>query len=94
MTKEDQQKYGANLEVDVAYQWLRFFLEDDEELEKIGKDYGSGSGEYWSTSSVKKRLITLLQDLVAKHQERRAKITDEEVRKWMQERSILVKPSS
>jgi len=90
MTKEDQKKYGGDLEVDVAYQWLRFFLEDDEELEKIGKDYGSGSGEYWSTTSVKKRLISLLQELVAQHQERRAKITDEEVQKWMQERSILV----
>eukprot|EP00977_Amphora_coffeiformis_P024736 scaffold16756_cov148-Amphora_coffeaeformis.AAC.4 len=90
ISKEDQKKYGGDLEVDVAYQWLRFFLEDDEELEKIGKDYGSGSGEYWSTMSVKKRLITLLQELVAQHQERRAKITDEEVQKWMQERSILV----
>jgi tryptophanyl-tRNA synthetase len=75
--------------VDVSYQWLRFFLEDDEELAKIGQDYGSGQGEYWSTGCVKQRLIDILQKLVAEHQERRAKITDEEVRKWMTERSIV-----
>lgn len=89
-TKEKQMKFGANLEVDVSYQWLRFFLEDDEELERIGRDYGSGSGEYWSTGKVKARLIALLQELVAAHQERRAKITDDDVRKWMEQRSIVV----
>lgn len=90
-TKKLQEEKGANLETDVSYQWLSFLLEDDEELATIGKDYGSGSGEYWSTGKVKARLITLLQGLVAEHQERRAKITDDEVRKWMAQRSILVK---
>ncbi|KAG7360068.1 tryptophanyl-tRNA synthetase [Nitzschia inconspicua] len=90
-TKKLQEELGANLEVDVSYQWLRFFMEDDEELERIGKEYGSGSGEYWSTGKVKGRLIEVLKELVAEHQERRARITDEEVRKWMEQRSILVK---
>ena len=89
-TKKLQEELGADLEVDVSYQWLRFFLEDDELLEKIGKDYASGSGEYWSTGKVKNKLIEVLKELVAAHQERRAKITDEEVRKWMAERSIVV----
>jgi tryptophanyl-tRNA synthetase len=88
-TKEKQRELGADLEVDVSYQWLRFFLEDDDELESIGNDYSTGQGEYWSTGKVKEKLITVCQDLVAKHQERRAKITDEEVRKWMTERSIV-----
>jgi tryptophanyl-tRNA synthetase len=88
-TKELQRELGANLEVDVSYQWLRFFLEDDEELERIGADYGSGSGEYWATGKVKQKLIEVLQELVAKHQERRAQITDDEVRQWMRERSIM-----
>ena len=52
-TKKMQEELGANLEVDVSYQWLRFFYEDDEELERIGKEYGSGSGKYWSTQSFK-----------------------------------------
>jgi len=90
-TKKLQQELGANLDLDVSYQWLSFLLEDDEELASIGKDYGSGSGEYWSTGKVKARLIEHLQALVAKHQEHRLKITDDEVRKWMAQRSILVK---
>jgi len=89
-TKKLQEELGANLDADVSYQWLRFFLEDDEELEQIGKSYGSGSGDYWSTGAVKKRLIQLLQEIVASHKERRSKITDEEVRKWMQERELSV----
>lgn len=88
-TKQMQQEHGADLDVDVSYQWLRFFLEDDDELEAIGQSYGSGQGDYWSTGAVKKKLISVLQVLVKEHQERRAKITDEEVLKWMQERCIL-----
>jgi len=88
-TKAKQQELGADLEVDVAYQWLTFFLEDDDELEKIGKDYSTGSGEYWSTGAVKNKLIAVLQKLVAEHQRRRAAITDDDVRKWMKERSIV-----
>mmetsp|Transcript_5325 Transcript_5325/g.15465 ORF Transcript_5325/g.15465 Transcript_5325/m.15465 type:complete len:688 (+) Transcript_5325:182-2245(+) len=90
-TKKLQEELGANLETDVSYQWLSFLLEDDDELAAIGKDYGSGSGEYWSTGKVKGKLIQVLQELVANHQERRARITDDEVRKWMAQRSILVK---
>lgn len=88
-TKEKQQELGADLEIDVSYQWLRFFLEDDEELEAIGKSYASGSGDYWSTSAVKTRLIKLLQEIVANHKARRSMITDEDVRAWMKERSIV-----
>lgn len=88
-SKSLQQELGADLEQDVSFQWLRFFLEDDDELEKIGKDYGTGSGEYWSTGTVKQRLIEVLKDLVAEHQKRRALVTDEEVAKWMAVRKIV-----
>merc|ERR1712228_581229 len=87
-TAKEQREKGANLEEDVSYQWLRFFLEDDEELEKIGVDYGSGKGEFWNTGIVKKRLITELQRIVAEHQAVRDKITDEEVREWMRVRKL------
>lgn len=88
-TKEKQQELGADLEVDVSYQWLRFFLDDDEELARIGESYGSGKGDYWSTGNVKARLIEVVQKLVAEHQERRANISDEDVRTWMTERCIV-----
>lgn len=34
-TLEKHRELGANLEVDVAYQYLSFFLEDDAELERV-----------------------------------------------------------
>ena len=87
-TKKLQEEHGANLDVDVAYQWLRFFLEDDEELEKIGNDYSSGSGEFWSTGKVKARLVEVLKEIVTEHQMRRELVTDEVVREWMNERPL------
>lgn len=34
---------GANLDVDVPWKYLNFFLEDDSRLAQIGRDYGSGA---------------------------------------------------
>mmetsp|Transcript_10808 Transcript_10808/g.17004 ORF Transcript_10808/g.17004 Transcript_10808/m.17004 type:complete len:332 (+) Transcript_10808:1-996(+) len=87
-TKKLQEERGANLEIDVSYQWLRFFLDDDDELDRIGREYGSGQGEYWSTGKVKARLIEILKELVAAHQARRSTVTEEEVKEWMTERAI------
>ena len=36
-TEEEHREKGGDTEVDVAYQYLRFFLEDDAELERIGE---------------------------------------------------------
>ena len=86
-SKKLQEELGANLDVDVSYQWLRFFL-DDEELEKIGKDYSTGSGEFWSTVKVKARLVEVLKEIVSEHQKQRDLVTNEVVREWMKERPL------
>lgn len=47
-TVEEHRALGGNTDVDVPYQLLKFFLEDDEELEQIRVAYSSGqmlSGE-------------------------------------------------
>jgi len=36
-TIEEHREHGGNCDVDVSYQYLEFFLDDDEELEKIKK---------------------------------------------------------
>jgi tryptophanyl-tRNA synthetase len=41
----------------VAYEWLIFFLESDERLAEITRDYASGA---MLTGEVKKELITVL----------------------------------
>ena len=52
---------GANLAVDVPFQWLTFFLEDDEKLEEIRVKYSKGD---MLTGEVKQVLIKVLQDFV------------------------------
>jgi len=36
-TLEEHRREGGNTDVDVSYQYLTFFLHDDEKLEAIGK---------------------------------------------------------
>lgn len=84
-TVEDHRKYGGDITVDIAYQYLTFFLEDDEKLAQIKEDYSTGkmlSGE------IKKELISVLQPLVAEHQERKKLVTDEVVREFMTPRKL------
>lgn len=82
-TREEQERLGADLSIDIPYQYLRFFLENEEQLEYIEQEYGGGR---MMTSEVKKILISLLQDLVRKHKEARANITDEVVEEFMDNR--------
>jgi len=78
---ENHRKYGADLEIDVPFQYLTFFMEDDDKLEQIRSDYSSGkmlSGE------VKKILIDILQKLVLNHQKKRDKISDDIIDKFFE----------
>nr|XP_057947456.1 tryptophan--tRNA ligase, cytoplasmic [Doryrhamphus excisus] len=87
-TVEEHRKYGGNVEVDVSFMYLSFFLEDDEQLEKIRQDYTSGA---LLTGELKKILIETLQPLIAKHQEQRKQITDETVKQFMTPRPLNFK---
>jgi tryptophanyl-tRNA synthetase len=68
-TVELHRKYGGNPEIDVSFQWLyNFFEENDEKIKKIEEDYRSGallSGE------LKQILIEKLVDFISKHKEKR-----------------------
>ncbi|KAI3796886.1 hypothetical protein L1987_39573 [Smallanthus sonchifolius] len=82
---ENHRKYGANLAVDIPFKFLSFFLEDDDELDHIRKEYGSGR---MLTGEVKKRLIDVLTELVERHQAARAAVTDEMVDAFMAVRPL------
>jgi len=73
-TVEEHRREGADLSVDVAFHYLRFFLEDDAELERYGREYAAGkilSGE------MKSICAEVVQKFVLEFQKRRASITDE-----------------
>ena len=86
---EEHREKGGDIEVDVPYQWLRFFLEDDAKLAQIAEEYSSGK---MMTGEIKKILIETLQKFVKDFQETRAKITDETVKHFMSIRKIEAMP--
>jgi len=69
-TLEEHRKYGGNPDVDVSYQWLKYFEFDDKKLKKIHDDYKSGkllSGE------LKQILIGKINEVLKTHQKAREK---------------------
>ncbi|KAI0834599.1 tryptophanyl-tRNA synthetase [Hypoxylon sp. FL0890] len=85
VSAEEQREKGGNPDIDVSYQYLQFFLDDDEELAKIGQDYREGK---LLTGELKAICIKHLQDYVAAFQERRAKATEETVKHFMSVRPL------
>ncbi|XP_067119937.1 tryptophan--tRNA ligase, cytoplasmic [Centruroides vittatus] len=84
-TVEEHREKGGNCDVDISFQYLRFFLEDDERLETIREEYSSGK---LLTGFLKKELIGILQRVVAEHQKRRQAVTDDTVREFMRVRKL------
>lgn len=82
---EEHRREGGDCEKDVSFQYLTFFLEDDEELEQIRQDYSSGK---MLTGELKARCIKELQDYVKGFQERRAKVTDEVVADFFETKKL------
>ncbi|XP_319546.6 tryptophan--tRNA ligase, cytoplasmic [Anopheles gambiae] len=84
-TLEEHREHGGNTDIDVSFQLLRFFLEDDAELERIRVAYGKGellSGE------MKKIAIDTLQPIVEEHQNRRKDVTDEVLNLFLTPRKL------
>ncbi|KAI5476114.1 tryptophanyl-trna synthetase [Pseudohyphozyma bogoriensis] len=79
-TVEEHRANGGDPDVDVSYQYLTFFEEDDEKLAKIAADYRSGE---LLTGDLKKMTIELLQKFVKSFQDRKAAVTDEVVKAYM-----------
>ncbi|KAM3439251.1 hypothetical protein MY4824_002780 [Beauveria thailandica] len=84
-TIEEHREKGGNADVDVSYQYLQFFMEDDEELKRIKEEYTSGR---MLTGELKAICIENLQKYVAEFQERRAKATDDVVAQFMAVRPL------
>ncbi|KZL69738.1 tryptophanyl-tRNA synthetase [Colletotrichum tofieldiae] len=86
VTAEEQRAEGADPDVDVSYQYLRFFLEDDEELAKIREDYRTGK---MLTGEIKKRCAEELAKYCTAFQERRAKVDESTVDLFMARRPLI-----
>jgi tryptophanyl-tRNA synthetase len=97
VTKEEHRRLGANLEVDIPYHYLRFFLEvlrlctssylfqDEEKLQEVHDKYKSGE---MLTSEIKQILISVLVEQVERHQRARKQVTEEVVEAFMSVRKM------
>jgi len=79
-TEEEHRRLGGDTQVDVSYQYLTFFLDDDEELQRIGEDYRAGR---LLTGQLKARCIDVVQRFIHGFQERRKQITKADVDSFM-----------
>lgn len=85
-TLEEQKRLGGRADVDVPFQYLTFFLEDDEELERIRQAYESGA---MMTGEMKQICIRHLQEFVADFQKQRSQVTDEIRRDFFARKPLL-----
>jgi len=90
-TVEEHKEKGGNCDVDISYQYLTFFLEDDEKLEQIRQDYSNGD---LLTGDLEKTLIETLTPLVVAHQTQRKTITDQQVMEYMKPRPLNGTPTA
>lgn len=79
-TLEEQRKLGGNPDVDVSFQYLTFFVEDDAEIDELAEAYRAGR---LLTGELKKRCIEELQRVVKSFQDRKAQVSDDLVKQFM-----------
>jgi tryptophanyl-tRNA synthetase len=84
-TLELHRKFGGRCDVDIPFQYLRFFHEDDAEMEWIRAEYSTGR---MLTGEIKAKCIECLQLLVSNYQKKRASVTDETVELFMSIRPV------
>lgn len=84
-SRELHRQLGGRTAVDIPFQYLRFFLEDDEELEEIRVRYEKGEME---SGEMKKRCTRELQAYVSAFRERRKNVTEGVLRTFLRPRAL------
>jgi tryptophanyl-tRNA synthetase len=76
---------GGNPDIDVPYQYLAYFEDDDDKLLKLADGYRKGE---ILTGEMKKECVTLMQKYVKGFQEARSKVTDEVLDEFLRPRKL------
>ena len=85
---EEHREHGGNPDVDVSYQYLTYFMEDDRELGRIRSEYKKGN---ILTGELKKMCIEVMQEYVGQFQARRKVVTDDTLMAYMTPRRLIWK---
>ena len=84
-TEELHREKGGNPDIDVPYQYLSYFEDDDERLVSLADQYRRGE---LLTGEMKKHCIDMMIGYVRKFQEARAKISDEVLEDFLRPRKL------
>lgn len=84
-TKELHEKLGGRTAVDMPFQFMTFFLEDDDELERIKQAYETGAMQ---SGEMKMAATKELQNYVRTFRESRSKVTPEIREEFMRPRQL------
>jgi tryptophanyl-tRNA synthetase len=84
-TMELHKEKGGNPDIDVPYQYLTYFEDDDEKLLRLAAEYRAGT---LGTGDMKKECITMMSAYVKKFQDARAKVTDEILEDFLRPRKL------
>jgi tryptophanyl-tRNA synthetase len=79
-TLEEHNKFGGNPEIDIAYQYLRYFEHDDQKLEDIRLKFKSGEMSCGEIKEIMtEKLIPVLKNIYYKY----LKVTEEELQDFL-----------
>jgi tryptophanyl-tRNA synthetase len=84
-TLEEHRRLGGNIKIDICYQYLTYFLDSDEELEEVARKYSSGE---MTTGELKEFTADIVANIVRKHQEAKALVTDDVVNEYFSHRIL------
>ncbi|KAF2202293.1 tryptophanyl-tRNA synthetase [Delitschia confertaspora ATCC 74209] len=84
-TLELHRELGGNPDIDVPYQYLTYFEDDDEKLQGFYDAYKKGD---MLTGEMKKECVDVMIAYVRKFQEARSKVTDEILAEYMKIRKL------
>lgn len=78
-TLEDHRKYGGDISRDVSYQYLTYFLDDDEKLKEIAENYTSGK---MTSGEIKQITADIVWQVISNHQSNKNNLSDENVKEY------------
>ena len=84
-TLELHRELGGDPDVDVPYQYITYFEDDDDKVAKFAEEYRKGA---MLTGDMKKECIALMTAYVTKFKDARAKVTDEVLDSYLKPRKL------
>lgn len=85
-TLDKHRELGGDVSVDICYQYLTYFMDNDIMLEEIAKKYSNGE---LSTGELKTLTSELVTKEIEEHQKAKSSLTDEQVKEFFNPNRIL-----